>query len=113
MERFGLVSTRTAKKRSASSRAAARARANATPIPITAKEFDRKFEAGEDVSAHIDWKNATRPGRDTFKVNVDFPRDLLKRIDAEAARIGIARQSWIKLRIADVLDAEATKAATR
>jgi hypothetical protein len=44
-------------------------------------------------------------------VNVDFPRDMLKQIDAEAARIGIARQSWIKLRIADVLAAE--KGATR
>jgi len=63
------------------------------------------------VSAHVDWTNATRPGRDTFKVNVDFPREMLKQIDAEAARIGIARQSWIKLRIADVLAAE--KGATR
>jgi hypothetical protein len=46
----------------------------------------------------------TRPGRDVFKVNVDFPRDMLRRIDAEALRIGIARQAWIKLRLTDLLD---------
>jgi hypothetical protein len=108
------VSTRTARKRSASSRAARRgARSAPATTPITAEDFDRKFDAGENIDAHVDWTNATRPGRDTFKVNVDFPRDLLKRIDAEAARIGIARQSWIKLRIADVLDADAEKAANR
>jgi hypothetical protein len=49
--------------------------------------------------------NATRAGRETFKVNIDFPIDLLRQIDAEAERIGIPRQSWIKLRIADVLAA--------
>jgi hypothetical protein len=104
------VSTRTAKRGSASSRAARRGARNApATTAITAAELDRKFDAGENVDAHVDWTNATRPGRDTFKVNVDFPRDMLKQIDAEAARIGIARQSWIKLRIADVLAAEAAQ----
>lgn len=39
-------------------------------------------------------------------VNVNFPLDLLARIDREAARIGIARQAWIKLRLADILGPE-------
>jgi len=72
---------------------------------ISAEEFDRRVDAGEDVSAYLDWDKATRPGRDTFKVNVDLPRDLLRRIDAEATRVGIPRQSWIKLRLSDLLDA--------
>jgi hypothetical protein len=72
---------------------------------ISAEEFDRRFDNGEDISAYLDYSKATRPGRDTFKVNVDFTRDLLRRIDAEAARVGIARQAWIKLRLADLLDA--------
>jgi hypothetical protein len=37
------------------------------------------------------------------KVNVDFPVDLLRLIDAEADRIGVPRQSWIKMRLADVM----------
>lgn len=53
-----------------------------------------------DVAAPI----AVAVVRDTFKVNVDFPMDLLRRIDAEADRIGIARQAWIKLRLTDLLD---------
>ena len=91
-----------------------RGAARSTATPISAEEFDRKFDNGEDVSKHVDWTNATRPGRDTFKVNIDFPRDLLRRIDAEATRIGIARQALIKLRLTDLFDrAEAEKAATR
>ena len=64
------------------------------------------------MTAHLDWTNATRPGRDTFKVNIDFPRDLLRRIDAEATRIGIARQALIKLRLSDLFD-QAAAAAER
>jgi len=55
-----------------------------------------------------------QPERETFTVNIEFPCDLLQRIDAEAARIGVARQAWIRLRLSDVLDAQAAaKAATR
>lgn len=46
----------------------------------------------------------SRPPRQTFKVNVDFPLPLLQEIDAEAARVGIPRQSWIKLRLAEYFD---------
>jgi len=84
------------KKRSASSRSAARAttkkrststRTNgAAEVPmITAEELDR------------------RPGREVQRVNVDFPMDLLRAIDQEAKRIGVTRQAFIKLRIADTL----------
>lgn len=70
---------------------------------ITAQEFDRRFDAGEDLSAHVDWDKAIRPGRTVQRVNVDFPTDLLRAIDREATRIGVARQAFIKLRIADTL----------
>jgi hypothetical protein len=36
-------------------------------------------------------------------VNVDFPVDLLRAIDREAKRIGVTRQAFIKLRLADSL----------
>jgi hypothetical protein len=42
--------------------------------------------------------------RDVQKVNVDFPLDLLRRIDAQAARLGVSRQAYIKLRLGDVID---------
>ena len=65
--------------------------------------FDALHDRGEDVSEHVDWAKARRPGRDVQRVNVDFPIDLLIRIDREAKRIGVSRQAFIKLRLADVL----------
>lgn len=77
--------------------------AKKTQKAITAREFDRKFDAGEDVSAHIDWAKARRPGREMQRVNVDFPLDMLREIDAETLRLGVSRQAFIKMRIADAL----------
>jgi hypothetical protein len=56
------------------------------------------------MEPYMDRARSVRPGREVQRVNVDFPLDLLRRIDAEAARIGIARQAFIKLRLADLLD---------
>ena len=39
----------------------------------SAEEFDRRFEAGEDVAAYVDWAATRRPNRQTQRVNVDFP----------------------------------------
>jgi hypothetical protein len=62
------------------------------------------FDAGSDeIDRYLDWDHARRPGREVQRVNVDFPVDLLRRIDAEAKRIGVTRQAFIKLRIADTL----------
>ena len=70
---------------------------------LTAEEFDRRFEAGEDVSAFMDIAKATRPGREMQRVNVDFPKAFLAEIDREAERIGVPRQAWIKTALAGVL----------
>ena len=55
------------------------------------------------MSPYVDWSKARRPGREIQRVNVDFPVDLLKAIDREAKRIGVTRQAFIKLRLADTL----------
>lgn len=55
------------------------------------------------MSAHLDYGRARRPGREVQRVNVDFPVDLLRAIDREAQRIGVTRQAFIKMRIADVI----------
>src|ERR1700750_825912 len=95
------------KKPSASSRSGAHGRKTSAtigkPKTISAEEFDRRFDAGEDVSQYIDWSKARRPGREVQRVNVDFPVDVLRAIDQEAKRIGVTRQAFIKLRIADTL----------
>jgi hypothetical protein len=70
---------------------------------ITAAEFDRRFEAGDDVSQFMDLSKARRPDREVQRVNVDFPKAFLAEIDREAGRVGVPRQAWIKTALASVL----------
>ena len=87
---------RVRKKKSSTSRARA----------LNAARLDAMHDAGEDLMAHLDLAQATRPGRQTQRVNVDFPIDLLHAIDREARRVGVSRQAFIKLRLADTLTKE-------
>ncbi len=66
-------------------------------------EFDRAFDDGEDVSAHLDRSKARRPNLGTRRVNVDFPAWVVAALDREAKALGVPRQSLIKLWIADRL----------
>ena len=96
-------------KVSASSQSAERAttRENRTSVPptLTAEEFDAYHDAGNvDLEPYKDYARARRPGRKIQRVNVDFPIELLNAIDREAIRIGVTRQAFIKLRLADSID---------
>jgi hypothetical protein len=64
---------------------------------ITAEELDRRFDDGEDISEFLDWSRATRPGLEPRRVNEDFPSWMISRLDFEADRLGVPRQSLIKL----------------
>jgi predicted DNA binding CopG/RHH family protein len=57
-------------------------------IEAIAERADR----GEDISAYFTNRHVAKQ-----RVNIDFPLDLLRQIDAECARIGIPRQAWIKM----------------
>jgi len=70
---------------------------------LSAAELDAMHDAGTDLSAHMDLAKATRPARAVQRVNVDFPVDLLREIDQEARRLGVTRQAFIKVRLADAL----------
>ena len=68
-----------------------------------AEVLDAMHDAGVDISTQMDSAKATRPGRVMQRVNVDFPADLLREIDQEARRLGVTRQAFIKIRMADSL----------
>lgn len=70
---------------------------------MKATEFDKKFDAGEDVSAAIDWSQARRPNEQPRRVNVDFPAWVVEGLDKQARHLGVTRQSLIKLWIAERL----------
>ena len=74
---------------------------------ISAAEFDKKFDDGEDISEYIDWSKARRPGLEAKRVNVDFPNWMVVSLDREAKKRGVTRQSLIKLWLADKLESVA------
>jgi len=94
-------------KESASSQSVERGqtkkRATSQTNVLSAARLDELHDAGEDLGRYLDVDRATRPGRKIQRVNVDFPVDLLSAIDREAKRIGVSRQAFIKLRLADTL----------
>jgi len=79
---------------------------------ITAKEFDEKFDNGEDISEFLDFssvikiKDIQTLKTQTKKVNVDFPEWVIESLDREAKKIGVTRQSIIKVWIAERLKEE-------
>ncbi|NQV73448.1 CopG family transcriptional regulator [bacterium] len=68
---------------------------------MTAAEFDRLFDEGHDISEYLDHESARRPGLEPKRVNVDFPTWMVFRLDREARRLGVTRQSIIKMWIGD------------
>jgi hypothetical protein len=75
---------------------------------MKAEEFDRKFDAGEDVTGDLDLSSARRPGKEARRVNVDFPSWMVESLDREAKRLGVTRQSVIKVWIAEKLEHKAS-----
>lgn len=71
---------------------------------MKAEEFDAKFDRGEDVTAALDLPKARRPGTEQRRVNVDFPEWMIEALDREAKRLGVPRQSVIKVWIAERLE---------
>ena len=75
---------------------------------MKAKNFDRKFDEGKNVSADLDLATARRPTQEQRRVNVDFPAWMIESLDHEAARLGVTRQSIIKVWIAERLEQKAS-----
>ena len=67
-------------------------------------EFDRRFDDGEDVSMALDLTKARRPNVEAKRVNVDFPLWMVESLDREARKLGVTRQSLIKMWLADKLE---------
>ena len=71
---------------------------------MKAEEFDQKFDDGEDVTGDLDLTGIRRPELEQRRVNVDFPSWMIESLDREARRLGVTRQSIIKLWIAERLE---------
>ena len=71
---------------------------------MKAKKFDSDFDAGKDVSEALDLSKIKRPNQEQKRVNVDFPTWMIDSLDKEAARLGVTRQSIIKVWLAERLE---------
>jgi len=71
---------------------------------MKAEEFEKMFDDGEDISHLLDLSSAKRPNQEQKRVNVDFPKWMVHRLDKEARRVGVTRQSIIKIWLAERLE---------
>jgi len=72
---------------------------------MKAKELDKKFDEGkEDITSDLDLSSLKRPNQTPRRVNVDFPEWMVVSLDKEAARLGVTRQSIIKVWLAERLE---------
>ena len=76
---------------------------------MKAKDFDEKFDVGEDVTADLVLSKKRRVLHEQKRVNVDFPTWMIESLDKEASRLGVTRQSIIKIWLAERLEAASTR----
>ena len=75
---------------------------------MKAREFDEKFDRGDDITSDLDLSKARRKNQEPKRINVDFPIWMIESLDREAKRLGVTRQSIIKVWIAEMLERKAS-----
>ena len=75
---------------------------------MKAEKFDNQFDEGDDITASLDLTQAKRVLLNPKRVNVDFPAWMVESLDREAGKLGITRQSIIKVWLAERLENSAS-----
>jgi hypothetical protein len=78
---------------------------------MKAKDFDSQFDEGVDITESLDFSKAKRVLQEQKRVNVDFPTWMIESLDREAGRLGVTRQSIIKVWLAERLEQSAVNNA--
>ncbi len=76
---------------------------------MKAKKFEQQFDEGVDITASLDLSKAKRVLQEQKRVSVDFPTWMVDSLDREASKLGVTRQSVIKVWLAERLEATASK----
>ncbi len=75
---------------------------------MKSKAFDKKFDDNKvDIIGDLDLSTLKRPNQEQKRVNVDFPTWVIDSLDKEAGRVGVTRQSIIKLWLVERLEEQA------
>ena len=78
---------------------------------MKAKDFEQQFDEDVDLTASLDLSKARRVLQAQKRVNVDFPTWMIDSLDREASKLGVTRQSVIKVWLAERLEASASNSA--
>ena len=70
---------------------------------MKAKDFDKKFELGEDLTDNLDFSGSRRVNQEPKRVNIDFPVWVVEQLDKQSKRLGISRQALVKVWVAEKL----------
>jgi len=71
---------------------------------MKAKDFEQKFDDDIDITTSLDLSKAKRVLQAHKRVNVDFPTWMIESLDREAGKLGVTRQSVIKVWLAERLE---------
>jgi len=71
---------------------------------MKAADFEKKFDNDENIINDLELKKGKRVLHEQRRVNVDIPEWLIKSLDKEAGRLGVTRQSIIKVWLAERLE---------
>ena len=71
---------------------------------MKANDFEQQFDDNVDITASLDFSNAKRVLQEQKRVNVDFPTWMIESLDREADKLGVTRQSIIKVWLAERLE---------
>ncbi len=75
---------------------------------MKAKKFEQQFDEDVDIMSSLDLSKAKRVLQEQRRVNVDFPTWMIDSLDREASKLGVTRQSVIKVWLAERLEATAS-----
>jgi hypothetical protein len=78
---------------------------------MKAKTFDKQFDEDADITAVLDLSKGKRVLQAQKRVNVDFPTWMIDSLDREAGKLGVTRQSIIKVWLAERLEESASGTA--
>ncbi len=71
---------------------------------MKAKDFEQRFDEGTDLTDSLDLSKVRRVLQEQKRVNVDFPTWMIDSLDREASKLGVTRQSVIKVWLAERLE---------
>lgn len=78
---------------------------------ISAEEFDRKFDDGEDISEYVDWSTATRPNLEPVTLTVTVKQGTKLRLERQARELGVSVDALLEDWLREKLDAARPSAA--